>query len=108
MAWYVYVTHFAAGLFLANSVPHFVHGISGANFQTPFASPPGVGESPPLVNVLWGMANLVVGYVLLFGVGAFTAAVSLDALAVALGMLTAGVGLARHFGRVRQGSRGGD
>ena len=105
MSWYVYVAHFVAGLFLANAVPHFVQGISGARFQSPFASPPGVGESSPLVNVLWGMTNLVIGYVLLFGVGTFAAGLSLDALVVALGVLAAAVGLARHFGHVRQGSK---
>ncbi len=102
MSWYVYVAHFVSGLFLANAVPHFVHGISGAPFQSPFASPPGVGESSPLVNVLWGFANLVIGYILLFGIGNFTNALSLDALVVALGILTTGVGLARHFGHVRR------
>lgn len=101
MHWSVYLAHFAAGLVLANAVPHFVHGISGAKFQSPFASPPGVGESSPLVNVLWGMTNLVVGYLLLFGVGELTGGVSVDALVVALGVLTTGVGLARHFGHVR-------
>jgi len=103
MGWHVYVAHFVAGLFLANAVPHFVNGISGARFQSPFASPPGVGESSPLVNVLWGMTNLVIGYVLLCGVGEFRRGVSIDALVVALGVLAAGVGLARHFGNVRQG-----
>ncbi len=104
MTWYVYVAHFVAGLFLANAVPHFVNGISGAPFQSPFASPPGVGESSPLVNVLWGFVNFVAGYALLFGVGNFTNALSLDALVVAVGILATGVGLARHFGHVR-GSR---
>src|SRR5512139_3694054 len=106
MSWYVYLAHFVAGLFLANSVPHFVNGISGERFQSPFASPPGVGESSPLINVLWGMANLVIGYVLLFGIGTFAAGLSLDALVVALGVLLTAIGLARHFGHVRQGSRG--
>jgi hypothetical protein len=102
MSWYIYFAHFVAGLFLANAVPHFVNGISGERFQSPFASPPGVGESSPLVNVLWGMANLVIGYVLLFGVGEFAGGLSIDALAVAVGVLATAVGLARHFGHVRQ------
>jgi len=102
MHWYVYFAHFAAGLVLANAVPHFVWGISGEKFQSPFASPPGVGESSPLVNVLWGMTNLVIGYLLLFGVGEYAGGVSADALVVALGILTTGVGLARHFGQVRR------
>ncbi|GAG09391.1 unnamed protein product, partial [marine sediment metagenome] len=49
MAWYAYLAYFFAGVFLANGVPHFVHGISGKKFQSPFASPPAVGESSPLV-----------------------------------------------------------
>jgi len=52
MAWYAYVAYFFAGVFLANGVPHFVQGISGKKFPSPFSSPPGRGESPPLVNVL--------------------------------------------------------
>src|ERR1700727_2341370 len=64
--WYIFLLQFVAGLFLANGVPHFVQGISGAWFQSPFASPPGIGESSPVVNVLWGFLNLAVGFALLF------------------------------------------
>jgi hypothetical protein len=39
--WYDYIASFFAGMFLANAVPHFVHGISGDRFPTPFAHPPG-------------------------------------------------------------------
>ena len=55
---------FFAGAFLANVVPHFVHGISGDPFPTPFANPPGKGLSSSTVNVLWSLVNLVVGYLL--------------------------------------------
>lgn len=103
MVWYAYLAYFAAGALLANAVPHFVAGISGSRFQSPFASPPGVGESSPLVNVLWGMTNLLVGWVLLFGVGEFAAGITRDCLMVFLGALATGVGLAVHFGRVRGG-----
>jgi hypothetical protein len=65
MNWYNYVACFFAGAFLANVVPHFVHGISGDRFPTPFAKPPGRGLSSPTVNVVWAWLNLVVGYVLL-------------------------------------------
>ncbi len=68
LIWYDYVACFFAGMFLANVVPHFVHGISGNRFPTPFAKPPGRGLSSPIVNVVWALANLVVGY-LLFRVG---------------------------------------
>ena len=62
MRWYHYVAGFCAGLFLTNAVPHFVHGISGDSFPSPFAHPPGKGLSSPLVNVLWALANIVIGY----------------------------------------------
>lgn len=64
----VYIACFFSGLFLANAVPHFVHGISGDRFPTPFAHPPGKGLSSPIVNVVWALANLVLGYIL-FRVG---------------------------------------
>jgi hypothetical protein len=57
MAWYVYVASFFAGMFLANAVPHFVKGICGDRFPTPFAEPPGKGLSSPLVNVVWALFN---------------------------------------------------
>ena len=101
MAWYTYLAHFAAGLFLANGVPHFVSGISGHKFQSPFASPPGVGESSPPVNVIWGMANFVIAYILLYGVGGFKVGLNLDTLTVGLGILVSAIVLSLHFGRVR-------
>jgi len=61
MNWYNYVACFFAGAFLANFVPHFVHGISGDRFPTPFAHPPGKGLSSPTVNVFWAFLNLVAG-----------------------------------------------
>jgi hypothetical protein len=101
MEWYTYLAYFGAGLFLANGVPHFVNGISGNRFQSPFASSPGVGESPPLVNALWGASNFVIGYLLLHAVGDFEGGLSLDVLAVGFGAMVAAIGLAWHFGRVR-------
>jgi hypothetical protein len=68
MIWYEYIECFFAGAFLANAVPHFVQGICGNRFPTPFAKPPGKGLSSPSLNVVWGLLNLVVGY-MLFGAG---------------------------------------
>lgn len=65
MKWYHYVAAFFAGAFLTNVVPHFVNGISGNPFPTPFADPPGRGLSSPLTNVLWALFNLIIGYLLL-------------------------------------------
>lgn len=64
MSWYNYIACFFAGVFLANLVPHMVHGISGDPFPTPFAHPSGKGSSSPTVNVLWALFNLIVGYIL--------------------------------------------
>ncbi len=64
MKWYHYVAAFFAGMFLANAVPHFVNGISGNPFPTPFADPPGQGLSAPIVNIIWGLFNITVGYLL--------------------------------------------
>jgi len=101
LPWYVYVLQFVAGLFLANGVPHFVQGISGHWFQSPFASPPGIGESSPVVNVLWGFLNLVIGFALLFAFAPKGSDVIIEWACVGLGALLISLFCARHFGRVR-------
>ncbi len=101
MAWYAYLAYFLAGVFLANGVPHFVHGISGKKFQSPFASPPAVGESSPLVNVIWGLVNFIIGYALIYGVGDFTFGFSPAVGMAGLGAIVASVALAFYFRRVR-------
>jgi len=97
-----YLAYFAAGAFLANGIPHFVSGISGRYFPSPFARPPGVGESPPVVNVIWGLVNLIVGIILLMGVGEFNPGFSLDMLVMISGFSGMALVLAWHFGRVRK------
>jgi hypothetical protein len=99
MPWYFYVFEFVSGLFLANGVPHFVQGISGHWFQSPFGYPPGVGESSPLSNTLWGFANLAVGLILLWFFAPQGSAAGW--ILVALGVLLAAVWLSILFGRVR-------
>jgi len=96
-----YLAYFAAGLFLANGIPHFVNGISGRKFQSPFASPPGIGKSSPIINVAWGMANLILGYVLAYGVGRFESGFSWDIAIFMVGFFSMALILAWHFGRVR-------
>jgi hypothetical protein len=65
MPWYDYVMCFFGGAFTANFVPHFVRGITGTQFPTPFAKPPGRGASSPTLNILWALANLIAGFLLL-------------------------------------------
>ena len=64
MKWYHYIAAFFAGGFLTNAVPHLVNGISGNAFPTPFAHPSGQGLSSPLINVIWALFNMLVGYLL--------------------------------------------
>jgi len=101
MSWYDYLAHFIAGAFLANGVPHFVQGICGNTFQTPFARPRGVGESSALVNVIWGWFNFVVGGVLLWIFFPPLPPPPGLSLSTMLGVLIMGLYLSRHFGRVR-------
>jgi len=68
VSWYDYIACVFARMSLANAVPHFVHGISGNRFPTPFSRPRGKGLSSPTVNVVWALFNLAVGYIL-FRVG---------------------------------------
>ena len=50
MHWYNLIAAFFSGLFLANAVPHYVKGVCGDRFPTPFANPPGKGLSSAIVN----------------------------------------------------------
>jgi hypothetical protein len=68
MQWYHYFSGFWAGMFLANFAPHFIKGTAGDPFPTPFSKPRGKGLSSPLVNLLWALFNLIIGY-LLFRLG---------------------------------------
>ncbi|MBS1525719.1 MAG: hypothetical protein JST19_08725 [Bacteroidetes bacterium] len=64
MEWYHYLAVFFSAVFFSNAVPHLVNGVSGDKFPTPFAKPRGRGLSSPLTNVLWGLLNILIGYIL--------------------------------------------
>lgn len=96
MKWYHYIACFFAGAFLANFVPHFVNGVSGDPFPSPFASPPGIGLSSPVVNVLWALFNLVIG-LLLFRVSKISWANRWSLLVFLLGVAAMSLQLAQHF-----------
>jgi hypothetical protein len=103
MAWREYLALFFGGLFLVNAVPHFVSGVMGRRFPSPFSSPPGKGESSPLVNVLWGAFNLVVGYWLVFRLGDFLIRDTWSVVSLGVGGLAMAVMLAWNFGKVYGG-----
>src|ERR1700730_511935 len=97
MRWYQYIAYFFGGVFLVNSVPHFPNGVSGRSFPTPFASPPGQGLSPAWVNVLWGLFNLLIGYLLVCRVGIFSLRKTRDVAVAGIGAVLIEVMLARGF-----------
>jgi hypothetical protein len=98
MSWSTYPLQVLAGMLITNGIPHLVQGLSGAPFPSPFARPPGVGDSSPLLNVWWGFANLAGGGLLFAHVAPadYVGWALVGAGALVLGSLTA-----RHFGAVR-------
>jgi len=105
MPWLHAVSYFFGGAFLANAVPHYVSGIMGRPFQSPFATPSGEGLSSSTVNVLWGAFNMAVAYLLIEQVGHFDLRDPVQALAAGLGALLMGVAGARLFGRFHGGNQ---
>jgi hypothetical protein len=98
MTWPHYIACFFAGMILTNVVPHFVYGICGDRFPTPFANPPGKGLSSPVVNVLWANLNLAIGYIL-FRVGRVSSG---DDLALAIffaGIIAFSIRMSSHFSK---------
>ena len=103
MRWYHYLAYFFGGAFLANTLPHLGNGVSGYPFQSPFASPPGVGLSSSSVNVLWGLFNLAVAYLLVCRVGGFDLRKTRHVLVFGAGILVMSLLLARTFGPLHGG-----
>jgi hypothetical protein len=101
--WNHSLAYFFGGAFLANTLPHLGNGVSGHAFQSPFASPPGVGLSSAAVNVLWGLFNLAVAYLLVCRVGSFNLRKTGHVLALGAGMLLMSLMLAQTFGRLHGG-----
>jgi hypothetical protein len=103
MRWYHWVAYFFGGAALANFVPHFVAGVSGAPFQSPFASPPGEGLSSSTVNAVWGTFNLFIAYLLLVRVGKFDVRKWAHVAVFGVGWLAMAIMLSRAFGRFHGG-----
>ncbi|MBV8513600.1 MAG: hypothetical protein JO289_25830 [Xanthobacteraceae bacterium] len=104
MNWLHEISYLFGGAFLANAVPHFVSGVMGRPFQSPFAKPPGKGLSSSTVNVLWGFANFVLAYLLIAQVGDFDIHAADHVIAAGIGVLLLGVFSARTFGQFHGGN----
>src|ERR1700722_17259590 len=105
MRWYHYLSYFFGGAFLVNALPHLGNGLSGHAFQSPFASPPGEGVSSSTVNVLWGLLNLAVAYLLVCRVGNFELRRTRHVLVLGAGIIVMGLMLAHTFCRLHGGLR---
>jgi len=103
MLWFHFPAYFFAGVFFANFVPHFVSGVLGRTFPTPFASPPFRGLSSSRVNVLYGLCNLAFAYTLLLRVGDFEPRSALHAGAFGLGLTVWSLMIARSLARLQGG-----
>ena len=104
MEWLYDLSYLFGGAVLANAIPHFVSGMMGRPFQSPFAKPSGEGLSSSTVNVLWAFANFVVAFVLIARVGKFDLHATDQVIAVGVGVLIMGVISARLFGRFHGGN----
>ena len=74
-------------------------GTRGEPFPTPFAAPRGVGLSSPLLNFLWGTANLFAGTV---AADKLLPSVHHGLAVMMLGFVVLGAPLSLHFARVRR------
>jgi hypothetical protein len=108
MTWLYDLSYLFGGAFLTNAIPHFVSGVMGRPFQSPFASPRGEGLSSSTINVLWGFFNLAVGYMLTCRVGEFDLRSTEDVIALGLGTLVMALLMARMFGRLHGGNSPGE
>jgi hypothetical protein len=104
MNWPQEIAYFFGGVFLANALPHYIAGLMGRAFQSPFAKPPGEGYSTSVVNVIWGFLNLIAAYYLLVRVGNFDLHNNAHVGALGLGMFLIALYTARHFGRFNGGN----
>lgn len=97
-----FIAYFFSGAFFANFVPHFVSGVLGRTFPTPFASPPFRGQSSARVNVLYGLGNLAVAYALLVRIGEFDLRSALHAGAFGLGLTAWALMITRSLSRLQR------
>jgi hypothetical protein len=52
--WYLFI-----GFLLGNGMPHFIFGVAGKTFRTPFGR-----HSSPKRNVYWGLFNFIVASII--------------------------------------------
>ena len=98
----IYVAYIFSAFCLVNGIPHFIQGVCGHRFQSPFARPSGIGESSPLVNVLWGSFNFLLGYLVLSYAGFFVVGQNIATIVFFSAVFGSSIVLAVVFGRIRK------
>jgi hypothetical protein len=101
MEWHQSITCFFSGAVLANVVPHFVAGIQGNRFPTPFAKPRGIGLSSPTVNMAWALFNLLIG-ALLFKAGRLADGELVNSIAFFAGIAVLSLLMSKRFAKKHQ------
>lgn len=94
-----FISLFFGGAFAINGIPHFVSGVQGRMFPTPFAKPPGKGLSSPVLNVIWGSINFVIAYLLLVKVSLLDLRYGVATSIAAFGGLVMALILAKLFAK---------
>ena len=87
-----YARLFLSGVLFANGIPHFVNGISGNQFPSPFSDPAFFGPSSALINILWGLFNFILGYIVFVKPKS-----TLSRLVFLLGFIISSIALSIHF-----------
>jgi len=100
-----YISYFFGGAFLTNAIPHFVSGLTGRPFQTPFARLRGKIYSTSTTNILWGSFNIVIGYLLIFHAGQFNIHSAKHVLAAGAGAFVIALFSAKVFGMQNGGDK---
>ncbi len=99
--WYHYIIAFIAGGIFVNVFvfPHFINGVSGRPFPSAFSSPPGIGLSSPVLNIVWATINFSIACALVY-----FARLNQRHRSIALGYFTGGLAmafyLAHYFGNL--------
>ena len=105
MPWQNVAAYFLGGMFLANFSPHFIAGMSGVRFYTPFATPPFRGLSSPVVNMLYALFNLAMAYALLVVIGSLELQRVPNVAVSAAGFGLASIFIARSVTKLRGSSQ---
>lgn len=89
-SWKHYLALLGGGFMVTDAMPHFISAVLGQGFPTLVSSPPTVGLSGPVTNVVFSFIFLFIGYVLL-RVGKVKFNDNKDMLAVFVGIVICGL-----------------